>query len=255
MKILCFGSVALIALAAAIPAVAADVPVRAPVYKAPAQVMTPWNWTGFYAGGHLGTGWGSKEWFNGDAGDENGFDLEGAGKVRGFFGGFQAGYNYQINWVVVGIEGDFSWSGVKGTFLCFDVSSCTANARWFSTLTGRIGGTVDRALLYVKGGGAWVNDRFSFVDSFTPIALGSKTKSGWTAGAGIEYAFTPNWSGKIEYDYMDFGTSRVSFTGGDAGDPPDDALIRQRIHAVKVGLNYKFDWGAPLGKGPMVTRY
>jgi outer membrane immunogenic protein len=227
---------------------AADLPVKAPPMVA---APLPWSWTGFYVGGHLGGGWGSKDWSNAcDAGDC--FDLAPAsGKVNGFLGGFQAGYNYQIGWVVVGIEGDFSFADVSGSYTCFadlpPAGSCTSKADWFGTLTGRIGGTVDHALLYVKGGAAWVHDKYTDncpacgpyenAASFT----GDQTKLGWTVGAGVEYAFTRNWSGKVEYDYMDFGTTNVSMIS--STNDPYTVDILQRIHVVKAGVNYRFDWG------------
>ena len=71
----------------------------------------------------------------------------------------------------------------------------------------------------------------------------SDTRVGWTAGASVEYAFAPQWSAKLEYNYMDFGSQNVSFTPGTSTD------IDQQIHAVKFGINYKF------GGAPLVARY
>ena len=225
----------------------ADLPIKAPpLVAAPA----PWSWTGLYVGGHLGSGWGTKEWAN-DC-DPTGCSTGAlaSGTVNGFLGGFQAGYNYQINWVVVGIEGDFSFANVSGSYPCFGGSSCTSKADWFATLTGRIGGTVDHALLYLKGGVAWAHDKYSEAcsdcssnDGFATFS-GGETRTGWTVGAGVEYAFTRNWSGKLEYDYMDFGTRSVTFTSDvPSRFSPYTVDILQRVHAVKAGVNYKFDWG------------
>jgi outer membrane immunogenic protein len=223
---------------------AADLPVRAPMVAAP----VPFSWTGFYVGGHLGGGWGTKEWSNevDPAGSSPGF-LGGA-TVNGALGGLQAGYNYQINSVVVlGIEGDFSWADVHNTFDCFGGSeTCSSRAAWFASLTGRIGGTVDTTLFYLKGGVAWVHDKHS--DSCPDCSAtgdlnvwdASETRTGWTLGAGVEYAFTRNWSAKAEYDYMDFGTKTVGFTSPSG---PENVDIQQRVHALKMGVNYKFDWG------------
>ena len=72
----------------------------------------------------------------------------------------------------------------------------------------------------------------------------SGNKWGWTAGAGVEYALTRNWSAKLEYDFMGFGTSRVDFDLGPAGLAIIPIDVKQRIQAVKLGLNYKLDWGA-----------
>jgi outer membrane immunogenic protein len=82
-------------------------------------------------------------------------------------------------------------------------------------------------------------------------ATGSSNKWGWMAGAGVEYALTRNWSAKLEYDFMDFGTSRFVFDTpfiGNTGIVTAD--VKQRIQVVKFGWNYKFDWG-----GPVVANY
>ena len=100
--------------------------------------------------------------------------------------------------------------------------------------------TVDHALLYVKGGVAWAHDKYSIDNFLRGSASGSETRTGWVFGGGVEYAFTHNWSGKVEYNYMDFGTKSVDFCDSNDCLPFD---VPQRIHAVKVGVNYKFDWG------------
>jgi outer membrane immunogenic protein len=226
---------------------AADLPMKAPPMVA---APVPFSWTGFYVGGHLGSGWGTKEYTNECAACDPIGTFEGQGTVNGFLGGFQAGYNYQIDWVVLGIEGDFSFADVNGNFTCYGTSACTAKADWFATLTGRIGGTVDHALLYVKGGVAWVHDKYNDYCSDCSTTedpanfSGSGTRTGWTLGAGVEYAFTRNWSGKLEYDYMDFGTHTVTLIT-DVPSPfsPAPVDILQRVHVVKAGVNYRFDWG------------
>src|SRR5437588_5385345 len=112
-KLLLLASAGAIALAAG-SANAADLSLR-PAYKAPPPMVAPvpWSWTGFYIGAHVGGGWGTKETF------ETAFDdplfsgkAVGSASVTGFLGGFQVGYNYQISWIVVGIDGDFSFSDV-----------------------------------------------------------------------------------------------------------------------------------------------
>jgi outer membrane immunogenic protein len=225
---------------------AADLPVKAPQMVA---APVPFSWTGFYVGGHIGTGWGDVTAF-----DPTDGSVSGSGTVSGILGGIQAGYNYQINWLVLGIEGDFSFANVNGTgsggFVSFGGGSGTVKYDWFSTLTGRIGGTVDHALLYAKGGAAWAHAKYSaggcaFVETLADGEVnpcenftGSQTVFGWTLGAGVEYAFTRNWSGKLEYDYMDFGTKSITVSD------PDESVsanLQQRIHAVKVGVNYRFN--------------
>jgi outer membrane immunogenic protein len=257
MKKLLLATVAGMALVAAGSANAADLGPR-PAYKAPAPVAAPvpWSWTGFYIGAHIGSAWASEDWLANEPGDPfNGKSIAN-GTLNGFLGGFQAGYNYQINWVVVGVEGDFSWADVKGHLggiFCFEEFVCKSRKEWFATFTGRIGGTIDHALLYVKGGVAWVHDKHDISFEGFPLTLTDDgTRTGWTWGAGIEYAFTPHWSGKIEYDYMDFGTRTTgACEGSDCENPFAD--IVQRVHMVKAGVNYRFDWGK--GKTPVVAKY
>jgi outer membrane immunogenic protein len=233
MRRLLLASVAIAAITTAQSAAAADM---VPVYKAqPAAAALPANWTGFYAGAHLGYGWGEK-------GIVDPFifknPIDAHGDVDGILGGLQLGYNHQINQFVLGIEGDFSWADVSGSFTCSAAGTvCTIKADWFATLTGRAGWTVDRALLYVKGGAAWAHDK---ITTTTPLS-GSHTMSGWIIGGGVEYAFNRNWSGKIEYNYMDFGTETVTLCT-----PCNPADLSQHIHAIKFGVNYRFDWGRPV---------
>jgi outer membrane immunogenic protein len=171
----------------------------APVY-APAPI---YNWTGFYIGGHLG-----------------GAFSDGSDGV--FMGGVQSGWDLQFapNWVF-GIEGSYSFldAGIPGANLGLGSATARLGYTW--------GGPT---LLYVKGGyGTAVlrgnDDRIFGVNP--NIGL-----DGYTVGAGLEYMFTQNWAGKIEYQYFDFG--RIRGTNIDLD-----------THTVKVGLNYRFNLGAP----------
>jgi outer membrane immunogenic protein len=225
MRKLLLTSVAVAAVVAASSAMAADL--GAPVYKTPpAPVVLAPNWTGFYIGANAGGGWGTKTFF-----DETDPLFGKQVQVNGFLGGVQAGYNYQVNWVVFGIEGSFDWADLQGNFEGF-----APKVSWLATATGRIGGAVDHALLYVMGGVAWAHDNYDVCC----FAHNSETRAGGLLGAGIEYAFTPNWSGKIEYHFIDFGKKDLTFCEAD-GDCFTDA-IDQKIHTVTVGVNYKFDW-------------
>ena len=230
MRALFLAGVAVAAIMATGPAAAADM--QTPVYKAPAPIVLPSNWNGFYFGGHLGGGWGTKElsFFEGK-------EVVLPANVNGFLGGVQGGYNYQMGWVVLGIEGDFSWTDIKGrgtNFIQLGVPF-TAKVDWTGTITGRIGGTVDHAMLYLKGGVAWAHDKYTF----DVIETAHETRTGFIVGGGVEHAFTRNWSGKLEYNYMDFGNKNVNFC--DRGEC-DTFKVLQRLHEVKVGLNYRFDW-------------
>jgi outer membrane immunogenic protein len=215
----------------------------APVSKAAPPVVAPtWRWTGLYIGGHVGAGWGTSEW--GDLSIPQLGTIPGtfaSYNVNGFLGGGQIGYNWQSGWMLLGIEADASGADIKGSGVCTE-NMCASKINALGTMTGRIGGTADRALLYLKGGAAWVHERQSlaFNDMNGPnTASSTRTHWGWTIGGGVEYAFTPNWSGRLEYNFMDLGTDRHHFvfsTGTEV-----DFRIRQNIHAVKIGLNHRFD--------------
>jgi opacity protein-like surface antigen len=163
----------------------------------------------------------------------------------GILGGGQVGCNYQFNpqWVV-GVEGDFSAAGIsgdtEGPFLIGQAfSALQAETKWIASLTGRVGYAFDRFLFFVRGGGAWAHQRYDS-RGFAGMPFdftGSDTRSGWTVGAGVEWAFLGNWSAKVEYDYYDFGATSVSLNGP-LGMIPGN--ITQRIQAVTIALNYHF---------------
>lgn len=197
--------------------------------------------------------------------------------MNGLHGGATTGFNWQTGPVVFGLEGDISGADIDGTGDCTFLLSqtaiggntgCRTKLTWVGALTGRLGVTYDHALLFIKGGGAWAhfdhaatNDEAAASGSTglggagppppppppcIPSCTASigDTRSGFTVGAGIEYAFLSSWSAKVEYDYMDFGTKSLTYvfinptTGvlngiGFAND-------RERVHLVKAGLNYRF---------------
>ena len=142
---------------------AADLPAKH-VYKAPPPVAAVWGWTGLYVGVHIGTGWGNVEseltsiglgglgGFGGGA-----FPISSHG-VSGFLGGGQVGYNWQMGWVVLGVEGEISGAGIKGTTPCLVILACKTETDWVATLAGRLGVTIDKALVYVKGEGIVCNE-------------------------------------------------------------------------------------------------
>ena len=98
-------------------------------------------------------------------------------------------------------------------------------------MTGRLGWTWDRWMLYAKGGAAWAGDKYSAdIPRFDEHILASQTRAGWTVGGGVEWAFWQNWSAKVEYDFYDFGTRDVSFTGTIFGVPEVVPGQRQTDH-------------------------
>lgn len=249
---------------------AADLPTKAPVLKAPPIAAAPFNWTGFYIGGHAGYGWGKNKW-------NDFFDPINSGSAYpgpdasyntdGFLAGGQIGYNWQTGAIVIGIEADASWTGIKGSGhndplwsgvpapggvgSCLDFQgSCETKVQALGTITGRLGVAADRTLFYAKGGAAWLNEKHTFraSDPTDPTnnlsnfgATTEKTRWGWTVGAGIEYAFVGNWSAKIEYNYLNFSDEKIGFTFP----APNNsfgvgASVEHTMHIVKGGINYRF---------------
>jgi outer membrane immunogenic protein len=283
MKKLLLASVAAVALAAAGSADAADLGTR-PVYKAPpiAAPVPVFSWTGCYIGAHIGGGWGRKEFS--DPADPNipssstttgatlffvGWLSPGSLQVdpSGVLGGGQVGCDYQFapNWVV-GIEGEGSGADIRGSALdplfpppTFN-KTFHAKTDWLASVTARVGWTWDRWMLYGKGGVAWAGDKYHVdeIKSSTNFTYdASETRTGWTVGVGLAWAFWQNWSAFLEYNFYGFGRRDVFFPCNQVGvgscgvDGP--VHVKQDINAVKFGINYLFGWGkAP---APVVARY
>jgi outer membrane immunogenic protein len=237
-------AIAVIALTLAPPAIAADLSARGPV-KAPAAVppVPMFTWTGCYVGGHAGGGWGEKR----VSAPALAPGISATGDTSGFLGGGQVGCNLQIgaNWII-GVEGDASAANIEGDItqtVLGITGTAQAQTDWLASVTGRIGWTWDRWLLYAKGGAAWAGDKYSaFIPVFNEFLQGSETRTGWVVGAGLEWAFWNNWSAKVEYNYFDFGTDTVTLSGTFAGAPiiVPGIDVRQRISVAKIGINYRF---------------
>jgi outer membrane immunogenic protein len=211
---------------------AADLPpAPRPSYVAPVAYAPPvYNWTGFYVGGNIGGGFADSSWTDPFGGANNKFSKD------GFIGGGQIGANYQFNWLVVGIEGDFDWTGLTANGTDSVGNGITAKTQWTSTATGRIGAAFDRLLVYAKGGVAFEHDQDSMNNGlFT--ATTSFNRTGWTAGAGLEYALSQNWTAKLEYDYLGFGSEALNLTT-----PVTPYLTNASLNVqeVKAGINFKF---------------
>ena len=243
---------------------AADLAVRRPLPPAPPPAI--WSWTGFYLGGHVGAGWGTTEV------ELNSVTVTGAGlggiglggfaipiaqtQTNGFLGGIQGGFNWQLaSWAVVGVEADVSWTDIKGSSPCIAIFSCRTSHDWIATVAGRFGVTYDRAMFYVKGGVAWAQSEYSASLNLPGVVainlINSDTRVGALFGTGIEYAFLPNWSAKVEYNYIDFGTETYNFPLGIANVATINfgTGIHERLHLVKAGLNFRF------GGGPVYAAY
>ena len=269
MKKLLLASVALTFAATA--TMAADAPVRhhkryvkAPIYKAEPMVYIPpvYDWSGMYIGGHVG--WGN---FRDSATTQTAGALLALGAVNTaksdqFIGGIQAGYNFMVApRILLGFEGEFTWltsgysSGIA-TLAPPTVLTYNASPDWVATAAGRLGYTQDRMMIYAKGGGAWLDSKYS---AFLTPAAGtafstSNVRSGYTVGGGLEYGLTQNWSAKAEYAYLDFGTSsyNVGFGGATVA-----TGFKTEMQQVKLGLNYRFNgFGSfPTLAEPISTKY
>jgi outer membrane immunogenic protein len=236
-------------------AAAADMPVKAPVYKAPV-VAPPYNWTGFYVGLNAGGSWGRQE--NDLVTVPGGVTLlSNSDNLDGFIGGGQIGYNWQINQFVLGVEADFQGSGQKadGSFLIPFIPATVAPAvpgltanytdklEWFGTVRARAGYTWDRWLAYVTGGWAFGHGTLSGTGTTTPAGTvlafsTSQDYSGWTVGGGLEWAFADHWSAKAEYLYIDFGNGPtvVVNTAGSLA----IASGKMTDNIARLGVNYHF---------------
>jgi outer membrane immunogenic protein len=144
----------------------------------------------------------------------------------------------QFSSLVLGIEGDFDWTSLKGSGHDSFGNVINTNTQWTATVTGRVGAAFDRLLVYGKGGVAFAHDSDSLNDVFGGSASSSVTRTGWTAGAGLEYAFAPNWSARIEYDYLGFGSEALSLPTEHFSTYSSNASLN--VQEVKAGINFKF---------------
>jgi outer membrane immunogenic protein len=211
--------IGLFVAAMATPSFAADL--SRPSYKAPIYSTPGYSWTGFYAGINGGYGFGSSTW--------SGAGTTGSPSPKGPLGGVTLGYNLQTGSWVWGVEGDFDYSWVKGTATgtgACAAPGCETRNNWLATARGRLGyAGWDRWLPYITGGAAFGSMKLTPANG----AAETKTRLGWTLGAGVEYAVLTNWTAKLEYLYADLGT-----TSGAAA----DVTFKESI--VRVGLNYRF---------------
>jgi len=237
MSRLYFLATTAVAICAAGAAAAADLPRKAPLQ--PVAAAVPFTWTGVYLGGHVGYGWANSRWSDLTSGESVSV------KNNGVLGGGQIGFNYQMGTWVVGIEADYSASGIKGASSIVvdpvdgDQSNVNPHLRWTSLVTARLGYAVDRYLPYIKGGVAFGDIRYGFNNLTTGLS-GSQTmrRTGWTVGAGVEAALDRNWSLRLEYDYIQFSAKNTAL-------PDEDGLVqpvnnRHQSHQLRLGVNYRF---------------
>jgi outer membrane immunogenic protein len=214
---------------------AADMAVKA----RPMAPPVAFSWTGCYVGGNVGGLWGRKDWTDTLTGIS-----DGSNDASGWLGGGQVGCNYQTGAFVFGIQGDYDWTDASAENLAtLGGVSLQSRVRGLASVTGRVGYSWDRFLGYVKGGGAWARDNYNVSAAGVLLDNASETRGGWTVGVGGEYAFAPNWSAFVEYDYYGFGTRTVAFSSATTGLFDFNEDIRQSINVVKVGVNWRFTGG------------
>jgi opacity protein-like surface antigen/outer membrane receptor protein involved in Fe transport len=238
-------------------------------FKGP--VVVPWTWTGYYLGINAGYGLGnaSTDAFFSDTTIPAAFATSASYNLQGRVLGVETGYNFQMGSWLWGIEGDLQLSGLRGTptFVCPGTTCNPAGPvvaafdqdqklEWFGTLRARFGAVVTpNALVFVTGGAAvagllTAGDVFGYnqtgiptTDPFSNVSV----NAGWTVGGGVEARLFGNWTGKIEYLYMDFGalTTNKNPTVDSTNAPAMTLTASFNSHVtdqvVRAGINYKFD--------------
>ena len=167
----------------ALPAAAADMATKAPIYKAPSAVAA-YDWSGFYIGANGGFAWSEKCWFSVNQAMD-----EGCHNPSGGVAGGQLGYNWQFGNFVVGVEGTGDWSDFTAgrPSVLNPAVTLNSNVNGIFTAAARVGGAWNNWLFYGKGGAAWVRDKYNEVFLGQVATVGSETRSGWLAGVGTEF--------------------------------------------------------------------
>ncbi|KIZ34026.1 MULTISPECIES: outer membrane beta-barrel protein [Rhodopseudomonas] len=215
----------------AVSAQAADMAVKAPYLKAPMAAI--YDWTGFYIGVNAGVGIGRNRTSHSLNNDTLYINPQGG------FGGGQIGYNWQTNSmlgpIVYGVEADFQGAGLSDDSVSvLPATQYNQKSDWFGTVRGRIGLATGPVLSYFTGGYAYGNLKTTVNEGGIAAFSDSKTVTGWTIGSGVEAALGGNWTGKIEYLYLDMGNKTDTFG---PGVQVLNSKIRENI--FRVGLNYR----------------
>lgn len=231
---------------------AADMPLKAP----PVPYTSYYSWTGFYAGGEFGGGWATEQVTHttGATAFPAG-TVDGSSNQSGALGGFYAGYNYQTNQFLLGVDGDYTWADLNGSgtnisIVNGDVGHSNTSVNWIATVTGRLGLVVNNNwLFFAKGGGAWAgwsgSSSLSNPAGTVSINTGnaSSTRDGWTVGGGVEYALNVHTLFKLEYDYIGFSTASYQdtvTTTATGAVTSEGRSATSSMSMVKAGLAYKF---------------
>jgi len=247
--------VALSAVLAGGPAFAADMAVKAP--SAPLPPPAP-SWTGWYLGANIGGSFGTTSDSVAFAGIPVG---GGSSNLDGVIGGGQIGYNWQANTWLFGLEADIQGTSEDGSGSASETLAAGGPAilappapatgtlayseklPWLGTVRGRIGILPNpNWLLYATGGLAYGEVDTSTTLTVATSAVGNNfntTRTGWTAGGGVEAWLSQNWTAKLEYLYVDLGSFGDGFAGLGVFTPVTlSTHVTDNI--VRVGLNYHF---------------
>ncbi len=220
-------------------AFAADLPTGKPP---PEPMFTPvpvYNWTGFYIGVNAGVGWA-----NGGNVTVNdpvlGAQSVSVSSHSGFLGGGQLGYNIQAGAMVYGLEADIQYASIGssvnwGPYGKLGLST-GSSGEYFGTVRPRLGYAIDRTLLFITGGLAYGGLNSS------PLSGNATSNVGYALGGGVEYAFTQNWTAKIEALYINLsnGSARTVYVTNGGAVYPVSANSGNGGGFVRVGVNYKF---------------
>jgi outer membrane immunogenic protein len=175
--------------------------------------------------------------------------------AHGWLAGAQIGFNYQLNSLVFGLEADASWTNLKGNgsfnTIPGDVNWAIENQLdWFGTVRGRAGVAVNNFLFYGTAGVAFGQTKAHQVVTniipcclVTAVSSASENHIGWTAGGGVEWMYSRNWSVKVEYLYVDLGSADYRFIGTTFVGTPhttDSFPADLTFHVVRLGVNYRF---------------
>jgi outer membrane immunogenic protein len=253
MKKVLLSAVGLTALAMT-PALAADLPARAPAYtKAPVIVAPIYDWTGFYIGLN-GGGASSRECYtiNSVAGAPVFPNSEGCHNATGGLVGGQAGYRWQMSSWVFGVEAQGEWADLKGSNSSLTAITPYTNQTKVDAIglfTGQIGYAWNSVLLYAKGGAAVTDNKYNSFFTATGVTFNSASDTRWGAavGTGIEIGFAPNWSVAFEYDHLFMGNPNITFLASAIAVTRSDN-IKQDVDMGTVRINYRFG-------GPVVAKY
>jgi outer membrane immunogenic protein len=256
---------------------AADLAARPYAKAPPAPMAVAYNWTGFYVGGTVGAAWTTADVglgvVNGstplyDNASIPGLQALGSmdrSATKAIFGG-RVGYNWQWQALAFGLEGDISSFRFNRSEMTtgnpfevvppwadpnFATFNSAVSTTWLATVRARAGFAIDRMLVYATGGAAFANTRFS--NSYvghSPLGQGndagassaSKTRTGWAAGAGIDYGLTENWIMSVEYLHVDLGSLDAASltTTGNAATATFNFSTKLTSDIVRAGISYKF---------------